>query len=41
MEAEQGGGWGRNTVDSERTLGRNDIEAAPGGKKEPALASNF
>lgn len=38
MEREQG--LGRNTADSERTLGHNDLETA-GGKKEVPIASNF
>jgi hypothetical protein len=39
-EMEREIGMGRNTADSERTLGRNDLEI-PGGKREVAMANNF
>ena len=39
MEAEQTGR--RDTPESDQTLGRNDVETAPGGKKEAGMASNF
>ncbi|KAG0645250.1 sfk1 [Hyphodiscus hymeniophilus] len=40
MEAEAGA-QGRNTADSERTLGMNDLETSNGGKRHAGLANNF